>query len=144
MYRMIQAHGNQVQTLPNLVRGFVHYGGKTDEYNKQATASRNLRDEYEEKIIKTLQNQNMLGASIQISGAALNVVEDKIIPPLTMNNLERYLNEYFSRKGTNFNETDAILNFIKQQKIGGTRTGLKLKKTVAVPGPGPGPGQSPF
>lgn len=127
--------GGSTMTLPNLVRGFVHYGGKTDEYNKLATAARKSRDECEEKIIKTLQGQGMLGANIQITGASLSVIEDKIVPPLTMNNLERYLNEYFSRKGSNFNETDAIMNFIKQQKIGGARTGLKLKKSVAVPGP---------
>lgn len=121
--------------LPSLVRNYVYYEKKTDEYNKQASASRKLKDDYESKVIHSLQNQNMLGANIQISGAALSVVEDKIIPPLTMTNLETYLNAYFSKKGSNFNETDAIINFIKQQKIGGTRVGLKLKKTVAVPRP---------
>lgn len=123
------------QGLPNLVRNYVHYDNLTSDYTKQASAARKMKDEYESKIIHTMQSQNMINANIQISGAALNVVEDKVVPTLCMSNLESYLHAYFSKKGSNFDETDAIIGFIKQQKIGGTRTGLKLKKTVSVPRP---------
>ena len=74
----------------------------------------------------------MTNANIQITGASLSVVEDKIVPPLTLGNLRKYLSAYYKQKGSTFDETDAIMNFIEVQKVGGARTGLKLKKTVAV------------
>lgn len=122
-------------TLPSMIRNYVYYDGKTNEYNKLATEARNNRNKYEEGVIKTLQAQNMTNANIQITGASLSVVEDKIVPPLTLGNLRKYLSAYYKQKGSTFDETDAIMNFIEVQKVGGARTGLKLKKTVAVPRP---------
>jgi hypothetical protein len=123
------------QTLPSMVRHWVHHDKKTDEHNKLATASRNERNKYENLIIHSLQSQNMLNAAIQISDAVLNVVEDRVVPALSMSTLEAYLHAYFLKKGNNFDETDAIMNFIKQQKSGGARVGLKLKRSVAAEKP---------
>ncbi len=122
-------------TLPSMIRNYVYYDGKTNEYNKLATEARNNRNKYEEGIIKTLQAQNMTNANIQITGASLSVVEDKVVPPLTLGNLRKYLSAYYKQKGVNHDETDAIMNFIEVQKVNGSRNGLKLKKTVAVPRP---------
>lgn len=124
------------QTLPSLVRHWVHYDNETSKHNKLATASRKERDGCENKIIHTLQSQNMLNAAIQISDAVLHVVEDRVAPALSMSTLEAYLHAYFLKKGNNFDETDAIMNFIKQQKSGGARVGLKLKRSVAAEKPG--------
>ena len=123
------------QTLPSMVRHWVFHDNKTNEHNKLATASRKEREKYENHIIHSLQSQNMLNASIQISDAVLNVVEDRVVPALSMTTLEAYLHAYFLKKGNNFDETDAIMNFIKQQKSGGARVGLKLKRSVAADKP---------
>jgi hypothetical protein len=121
------------QTLPSLVRHWVHYDNETGKHNKLATASRKEREKFENLIIHSLQSQNMLGAKIQISDATLQVIEDRVVPTLTMTTLEAYLHAYFLKKGNNFDETDAIMNFIRQQKTGGARTGLKLKRSIAAP-----------
>ena len=138
IHRMLTSTGGAAspQTLPSLVRHWVHYDNETSKHNKLATASRKARDGCENNIIHTLQNQNMLNAAIQISDAVLHVVEDRVAPALSMSTLEAYLHAYFLKKGNNFDETDAIMNFIKQQKSGGARVGLKLKRSVAAEKPG--------
>lgn len=123
------------QTLPSIVRHWVHYDNETGKHNKLATASRKEKDRYENLIIHSLQSQNMLNAAIQISDAVLHVVEDRVVPSLSMSTLEAYLHAYFLKKGNNFDETDAIMNYIKQQKSGGARVGLKLKRSVAAEKP---------
>jgi len=123
------------QTLPSMIRNYVYYGKKKDEYNKLATEARNQQSKYEDAIINTLNNQGLRNANIQTSDGSLSVIEDKVVPPLTLSNLRKYLGAYYKQKGTNMDETDAIMNFIEVQKVGGSRVGLKLKRTVSVPRP---------
>jgi hypothetical protein len=123
------------QTLPSMIRNFVYYDNKRNEYNKLVTEARNQQSKYEEAIINTLNNQGLRNANIQTSDGSLSVIEDKVVPPLTLSNLRKYLGAYYKQKGTNMDETDAIMNFIEVQKVGGSRVGLKLKRTVSVPRP---------
>lgn len=126
--------GNKVG-IESLVRNYVHYNNLTKELNKQATASRKLKDRYETDIIRNLQSNNMLGASIRTTGSVLSVVQDSVTPSLSMTTLRDYLDGYFKQKGANFSETEAIMNYIESRKKGGAKVGLKLKETVAVQGP---------
>jgi hypothetical protein len=121
--------------LETLVRSFVHYNNLTKELNKQATASRKLKDRYETDIIHNLQANNMLNASIQTNNSVLTVVKDSVSPSLSMTAIRDYLDGYFKQKGANFNETDAIMQYIESRKKDGAKVGLKLKETVAVPKP---------
>jgi hypothetical protein len=134
---LAQTGGSNKIGLETLVRNFVHYNNLTKELNKQATASRKLKDRYEGDIIHNLQANNMLGATIRTTGSVLSVAQDSVTPSLSMTNLRDYLDGYFKQKGSNFSETDAIMNYIESRKKGGAKVGLKLKETVAVQGPGP-------
>ena len=127
--------GGQKTGLETLVRNYVHYNNLTKELNKQATASRKLKDRYESDIIHNLQANNMLGATIRTTGSVLSVVQDSVAPSLSMSNVRDYLDGYFKQKGGNFSETDAIMSYIESRKKGGAKVGLKLKETVAVAGP---------
>lgn len=118
------------------VRNFVHYGNLVENYTKQAGAARKLRDDYEAKVINSLRVNNMQNAVIQISGARLQYGEEKTVPALSMPRLEAYLHAYFKQKGNGFDETDAILRYLKLQKINDTQIVARLKKTnINVPGP---------
>jgi P pilus assembly chaperone PapD len=118
------------------VRNFVHYGNLVENYTKQAGAARKLRDDYEGKVINSLRVNNMQNAVIQISGARLQYGEEKTVPALSMPRLEGYLHAYFKQKGNGFDETDAILRYLKLQKTNDTQIVARLKKTnVNVPGP---------
>jgi len=115
------------------VRNYVHYDNMTNNFTKQATGARKLRDEFEDKIIQNLRANNMQNAVIQISGARLQYAEEKNIPSMSMPRLESYLHGYFKQKGNGLDETDAILRYLKLQKINDTHTTAKLKKTLLPP-----------
>ena len=124
------------------VRSWVHYDNMASNYGKQATGARRLRDDFEGKIIQNLRANNMEKATIQVSGAKLNIVEDTSAPTLSMPRLEQYLHSYFQQKGNHMDETDQILRFIRIQKQNETRITQKLKKTPlgpALPLPPPPP-----
>ena len=120
------------------VRNYVHYDNLANSYSKQATGARKLRDDYEDKIIQNLRTNRMENAVIQISGANLQLSQDKTIPSLTLPRLETYLHKYFLQKGNNVDETEAILRFIRLQKQQETQHTACLKRT-AVPVPIPPP-----
>jgi hypothetical protein len=126
--------------LTTLVRNYVHYDNLTSNYNKQATGARKLRDEFEHKIITNLRANKMENAIIQISGASLQCIEEKTSPAMSLPRLESYLHKYFQQKGNGMDETDAILRFLKLQKMNDTQTTICLKKTpmaAAIPPPPP-------
>jgi len=124
------------------VRNYVHYDNLANTYNKQAGASRKLRDDFEDKIIQNLRANNMQNAIIQVAGARLQYSEEKTIPNLSMPRLEIYLHNYFKQKGNGIDETESILRYIKSQKLNDTQIVAKLKKTVlpsGIPPPPPPP-----
>jgi hypothetical protein len=126
--------------LTTIVRNYVHYDNLAKNYANQATGARKLRDEFEHKIITSLRTNNMENAIIQISGASLQCVEEKTAPTMTLPRLEGYLHKYFQQKGNGMDETDAILRFLKLQKMNDTQTTICLKKTpMATPIPPPPP-----
>lgn len=130
---------NQQPELSQLVRSYVHYGNLVDNYSKQAGGARKLRDGFESQIIKTLRNNHMENAVIQIAGATLQCTNEKCAPALSMPRIEQYLHGYFQQKGNGLDETDAILRYIRLQKTHDTQVVAKLKKTL-LPMPLPAPG----
>jgi hypothetical protein len=127
--------------LATLVRNWVHYDTMATNFSKQSTSSRKLRDDFESKIIQSLKNQKMENATIQITGAKLQLVQEKTFPTLTIGRLQQYLHQYYQRKGQMADETDQIMDFIKRQKQSNYETVLCLKKIpnqlVPVPQPPP-------
>ncbi len=132
------APNQQVPDLPQMVRSYVHYDNLVNNYNKQAGGARKLRDQFEGQIIKSLRNNHMENAVIQIAGATLTCTNEKCAPALSLPRLETYLHGYFAQKGNGFDETDAILRYIRLQKTNDTQTIAKLKKTP-LPQPLPQP-----
>lgn len=133
---------NQQNELPALVRNFVHYDNLASNYSKQATGARHLRNDYESKIIHALRTNNMENAIIQVSGARLQCTEEKSAPSLTLPRLQQYLDRYYAQKGTGVNETEAILRFIRLQKVNDTQTTACLKK-IPIPANIPAPPSGP-
>ena len=129
---------NQQNELPSLVRNFIHYDNLASNYSKQASGARNLRNEYESKVIHALRSHNMENAIIQVSGARLQLAEEKSAPSLSMPRLQQYLDRFYAQKGTGVNETEAILRFIRLQKVNDTQTVACLKK-ISIPANIPAP-----
>jgi hypothetical protein len=128
--------------LTTWVRSYVHYDNLANNYSKQATGARRLRDEYENKIIQNLRANRMENAIIQVSGAHLQVTENKTPPALTIPRLETYLRKYYAQKGAGVDETEAILRFCRIQRQNDTQTTACLKKTPLssnIPPPPPAP-----
>jgi hypothetical protein len=125
--------------ISTMVRNYVHYDNLANNYSKQASGARKLRDEFENKIITNLRANNMEHAIIQISGGArLQCTEEKTPPSLTLPRLETYLQKYYAQKSSGINETEAILRFIRLQKQQDTQVHACLKR-IAAPPPVPGP-----
>ena len=137
--------GGQNADLSTWVRNYVHYDNLAGNYSKQATGARKLRDEFESKIITNLRANSMDNAIIQISGARLQVAEDKTAPSMTLPRLESYLHKYFAGKGNGIDETEGILRFIRMQRANDTQPIARLKRTTATPPvpPPPAPSQPP-
>jgi hypothetical protein len=129
----------QQNDISTMVRNYVHYDNLANNYSKQASGARKLRDEFESNIITNLRANNMENAIIQISGGArLQCTEEKTSPSLTLPRLETYLQKYYAQKGSGVNETEAILRFIRLQKQQDTQVHACLKRVAALP-PLPGP-----
>lgn len=114
------------------VRHFVHYDSLTKSLQTQTSNSRQIRDQYEEKITETLKAHNMNHATIQIANGRLQLLEDKHPAPLTFQNLTGLLHDYFRAKGgAHVDETDHILRFIKSHRKNVFTS--RLKRDLFVP-----------
>ena len=118
------------EDIANLVRSYVHYDNLTASLNKQTQNARTVRDEFERRIIKELDEKNMKHAIIQIVGGKLQIVEEKKIAPLTFNSLESSLHKYFiDNKESDI--TSDLIKFIKAQRT--SENFLKIKKITQLP-----------
>jgi hypothetical protein len=114
--------------LGNDVRNWLHYDGLATTFFKQSTRSRQLRDEYEKKIIGHLHQNRMDNAIIQITNGRITVVEERIPHSLTLRSIEHLLHGYYGRKGPHAKDEAAdIMNYIRSHR--GGETIKKLKKT---------------
>jgi hypothetical protein len=118
------------EDIGNLVRSYVHYDNLTSSLHKQTNNARIVRDEFENRIIKTLQDSNMKNAIIQIVGGRLQIVEEKKSSPLTFNLLEESLHKYFIKNKESDITTD-LIRFIKSQRT--VETTPKIKKISQLP-----------
>jgi hypothetical protein len=116
----------------NWVRNFVHYDTLTKSFQVQTTNARQVKDEFEAKIVSTLKAHNMGTATIQISNGRLQLQEDKHPAPLTFQTLTALLHDYYRAKGGAYpDETDAILKFIRQHRKNVITS--RLKRDLYIP-----------
>ena len=66
------------------VRNWIHQNDLASTFLKQSLKARQIRDEYETKIIDHLTQNHMENAIIQISDGRLSVVEERVPRSLTM------------------------------------------------------------
>lgn len=118
------------EDVANLVRSYVHYDNLTSSLQKQTNNARIVRDEFENRIIKTLEEKNMKNAIIQIIGGKLQIVDEKKIASLTFNSLEESLHNYFIKNKQSDITTD-LIRFIKSQRS--VETVPKIKKISQLP-----------
>jgi dihydroneopterin aldolase len=120
--------------LADNVRGWVHYDNLASSLQKQVLNARNERDRFENNVHQLLKEQQMINAVIQISGAQLQLQEDKVTSGLTIKVLQESIQSFFRGHPECPNPdklTNELLNHIKQQRS--IHTNLRLKKLKAAP-----------
>ena len=132
------------QTIATNVRNWLHYDTLASSLYKQATRARQVRDEFETKVITTLHEQRMENAVIQINSGVLNVVEERTPRTLTFTGIEQMLHMYFQHKGSGArDDTKDIMNFFRKHR--GYTTLKRLRKSGGVSAPPlPPPPQPPI
>lgn len=115
--------------LGNWVRNYVHYDNLASSLSKQLQNARKVKDDFESKIISSLEANNMSNAVIQIAGGKLTLAEEKHANALTLTRLEELLHNYYKSQGRqSTDETIDIMKYIKAER--GSDTTKKLKKSV--------------
>jgi len=112
------------------VRNWIHQNDLASTFLKQSLKARQIRDEYETKIIDHLTQNHMENAIIQISDGRLSVVEERVPRSLTMKNIESLLHGYFAKKGGR-DETTDVMNYLRGHR--GVDRVKRLKRTHQTP-----------
>jgi hypothetical protein len=113
----IAAAANNDAEFPTWVRSWIHYEQLASDLYKQAIRSRQVRDEYEEKILGSLERRKMLNAVLQLKQGKYKFVQETHTAPMSMTNIEGMLHLYFKAKGAQArDETAEILAFFKQHR----------------------------
>ena len=85
--------------LIDAVRHWVHFDNLAETLTKQVTNARNMRNTFEEKILKLLEAPGLNNAVLQLNGATLKK-QTKFKPSdLSWGLLEEQLADYFLTKG---------------------------------------------
>ncbi len=103
--------------FPTWVRNWIHYEQLASGLYKQAINARKVRDEYEEKIMTSLERRKMMNAILQLKQGKYKVMQETMTAPLSLTNVEGLLHLYFKSKGASGrDETSEIMSFIKQHR----------------------------
>ena len=103
--------------FPTWVRNWIHYEQLASGLYKQAINARKVRDEFEERIMTSLERRKMMNAILQLKQGKYKVMQETTSAPLSLTNIEGLLHLYFKAKGaTGRDETSEILSFIKQHR----------------------------
>ena len=114
--------------LVDAVRHWVHFDNLAESLTKQVTNARQMRSNFEEKVLKLLESSGMKNAVLQISGATLQRATRHKSTDLSWGFLEEQLHEYYKFKGKP-DETAGVLEFMHRHR-GGKQVEY-LKKTAA-------------
>jgi len=113
--------------IGTLVRYYLHYGGLSSSFYKQYGSAKKVKDDYEEQIIRSLQQNGMEKATIQIGGGHLNVVDKRDPNPLSLTKIEELLHGYFRQKGGPDQSLD-IMTFLRANR------GYSVNKSIKQSG----------
>jgi hypothetical protein len=100
---------------------------------KQLMNARKQRDGFEDQVQLLLKNNSMEKSVIQISGAQLQLQEEKTTAGLTMKNLHESIDQYFRSHPELPNKTNDLINYIREKRTVSTAVKLKKLKAAATP-----------
>lgn len=115
--------------IGTFVRYWLHYGNLASSFFKQFGSVRKIRDDYEQQIIKLLQQNGMEKATIQINQGQIRVIDKREPNPLTLSKLEELLHGYYRQRGGK-DETMDIMTFIRGNR---GYTSNKILKQSGMP-----------
>lgn len=110
--------------LVDAVRHYVHFDNLAETLTKQVANARAKRNEYETKVIHSLESAGMKNAILQISGATLQCTSKYQSNPLSWGFLEEQLHTYYT-ESKRPDETAKILEFLQGRRGGKTHDSLK-------------------
>jgi hypothetical protein len=110
-----------------LVRYWLHSNNLASSFYKQFCSAKNIRDEYEKKIIIMLQQNGMEKATIQISNGTLRVIDRRQPHQLSLSKIEELLHGYYKHKGGKDEALD-IMTFIRANR------GYSINKSIKQSG----------
>jgi len=110
------------QELTEAVRNWVHFDNLCANLSKQMTTARNLRNKYEDSVLKLVGNTKR----IRIQGSFLEPSTKNNSVTLNWKTLEETLHKYYT-ENNKADETDDLLKFLKDNR--GQKTTVFLKRT---------------
>jgi hypothetical protein len=117
--------------LSEAVRSWVHFDNLAESLNKQVANVRNLRNQFEAKILEIMDRMGLhQNASLKITGAVLQRAQRSKQSDLSWSFLEEQLHEYHKASGKR-DDTAQILQFLQTHR--GTKSVEYLKKTSVSP-----------
>jgi hypothetical protein len=120
--------------IGSLVRNWLHYDGLASSFYRQSTRARQVRDDFETKIIDNLRHNRMENAIIQINGGHLNLIEERNPRQLTLPRIEELLRGYYARRGGK-DETPEIMAYIRGNREVDSVVRLRKSSSVGAPLP---------
>jgi hypothetical protein len=122
---------NNTSELSEAVRSWVHFDNLAESLNKQVANVRNLRNQFETKILEIMDRMGLhQNASLKITGAVLQRAQRSKQSDLSWSFLEEQLHEYHKASGKR-DETAQILQFLQTHR--GSKSVEYLKKTSVSP-----------
>ena len=115
--------------LTDAVRHYVHFDNLSETLTKQVNNARSMRSNYEDRILKHLEKNNMKNAILQVNGATLQRSTRSKSTDLSWSFVEEQLHEYHKSKGRP-DETKAIIEFLQRGR--GVKTVEYLKKSATA------------
>jgi len=116
------------QDLIDAVRNWVHFDNLNLNLAKQIVTARNMKNTFEEKVLKLLGKTKRL----RIQGALLEPATRTNSMPLNWGLLEDSLKKYYEHENKP-DETEKIIAFLKENR--GSKTVTHIKKTITLETP---------
>ena len=108
------------------IKKWVIYDNAIKKTSLQQTKLKEHKEHFENKIINTIQNNNMENIKLNIDNSKVFYKENNVNQPLTNKFLEEIFLEYFK----NDRETKILMEFIKRKRENNKKTTFTLKRSL--------------
>jgi hypothetical protein len=104
------------QKLIEAIRGWIHMDNLVESFNQQATNARQLRNKHEQDSIRLMKELGLGAATIQVSGASLNIQKKTVPANLSWGYLEREIPAWATRSGIPAAQATALTKWLHQHR----------------------------